>query len=131
MPGIDGYETCLRICANPKLKHAKIIMVSAKAMVSERLQGYDACADDYLTKPFEEDELLAKVRVYLRLQSIEEIDQLKSDLLSLVSHETRTPLNGIIGPRKVILVGSRRQCRGAQGDARTGQRERSAVTAAV
>jgi len=103
MPGIDGYETCRRIRANPKLKQVKIIMVSAKAMVYERLTGYDAGADDYLTKPFDEEELLAKVRVYLRLQSIEEIDQLKSNVLSLLSHETRTPLNGIIAPLELLL----------------------------
>src|SRR5438128_6009709 len=72
MPGIDGYETCRRIRANPARKNVKVIMVSAKAMVSERLKGYEAGADDYITKPFEEDELLAKVQVYLRLKSVEE-----------------------------------------------------------
>lgn len=102
MPGIDGYETCRRIRANPAYKNSKVIMVSAKAMVSERLKGYEAGADDYITKPFEEDELLAKVRVYLRLKSVEEVDQLKSDLLELLNHETRTPLNGIMAPLEVL-----------------------------
>ena len=102
MPGITGYETCRRIRAHPALRHTKIIMVSAKAMMSERLQGYEVGADDYLTKPFEEEELLAKVRVYLRLKSIEEVDQLKSDLLTLLNHETRTPLNGILTPVQML-----------------------------
>ncbi len=69
LPGIDGYEVCRKIRGNPALRHTKIIMVSAKAMISGRLQGYEAGADDYITKPYEEDELLAKVRVFLRLKS--------------------------------------------------------------
>ena len=104
MPGIDGYEVCRQIRGNPALRHTKIIMVSAKAMVSERLEGYEAGADDYITKPYEEDELLAKVRVYMRLKSVEELDQLKSNVLSLVGHETRTPLNAIISPAEMLAA---------------------------
>ena len=43
MPGIDGYETCRRLRNNSDLKYVKIVLVSAKAMVSERLQGYEVC----------------------------------------------------------------------------------------
>jgi two-component system sensor histidine kinase/response regulator len=102
MPGIGGYETCRRLRAHPALRHIKVIMVSARALVAERLQGYAAGADDYLTKPFDEDELVAKVRVYLRLKSLEEVDQLKSDVLALLNHETRTPLNGILAPLEML-----------------------------
>ncbi len=96
MPGIDGYETCRQIRANPTLKNTKIIMVSAKALVSERLQGYEAGANDYITKPFNKDELLAKVRVYLRLKCVEEVDQLKSNVITLLNHESGTPLHIIL-----------------------------------
>ncbi|MDH3598060.1 MAG: hybrid sensor histidine kinase/response regulator [Candidatus Tectomicrobia bacterium] len=102
MPGMDGYDTCRRLREMPTLRHTKIVMVSAKAMVNERLYGYEAGADDYVTKPFDLDELRAKVRVYLRLKSVEELDQLKSDVLSLLSHETATPLNGILGPLQLL-----------------------------
>jgi len=97
MPGLDGYETCRRLRALPELTGTKIIMVSAKAMTSERLEGYAAGADDYIIKPFDQDELVAKVRVYVRLKSVEEVDRLKSELLDLLSHETGTPLTGIMG----------------------------------
>ena len=70
MPGMDGYEVCRRLRADSTLRHTKIIIVSAKAMISERLKGYQAGADDYVIKPFNEDELLAKIRVYLRLTPI-------------------------------------------------------------
>ena len=64
MPGMDGYEACRRIRQEPSTSDAKVILVSAKAMTSERVAGYEAGAHDYITKPFEEDELLAKVRVW-------------------------------------------------------------------
>ncbi len=102
MPGIDGYETCRQLRTQPSLQHTKIVMVSAKAMVSERLEGYNAGADDYITKPFEEEELLAKVRVYLRLKSIEEVDQLKTDLLSLLCDATMAPLHGLLLPMRAL-----------------------------
>jgi signal transduction histidine kinase len=104
MPGIEGYEVCRQIRATPALRHVKIIIISARTMLSERLEGYAAGADDYITKPFDEEELLAKVRVYLRLQYAEEMDQLKSDLLTLLSHETRTPLTTIISPVEILLA---------------------------
>ncbi|MDH3602969.1 MAG: response regulator [Candidatus Tectomicrobia bacterium] len=66
MPGMDGYETCRRMRATPALCQIKIVMVSAKAMAEERAQGFEAGADDYITKPFAKKELLAKVYDYLQ-----------------------------------------------------------------
>jgi len=103
MPGITGYETCRRIRANTGLGHTKIIMVSGQDTVSERLQGYEAGADDYITKPFDEGELLAKIRVYLRLKSVEEMDQFKTNVLTLLSHEARTPLNSLLAPAEMLM----------------------------
>src|SRR5262244_2428635 len=102
MPGIGGYETCRRIRAHPALRNIKIIMVSARALVAERLQGYEAGADDYITKPFDEEELVAKVRVHMRLRSLEEVEQFTSNVLTLLRHETRTPLNGLLAPIQML-----------------------------
>lgn len=66
MPGIDGYEVCKRIRANKKLANMKILLVSAKAMLNEKLMGYEVGADDYITKPFEHEELLAKIKIFIR-----------------------------------------------------------------
>ena len=96
MPGIDGYEVCRRVRADHRYYLLKIILVSGKSMLEERLQGYEAGADDYIVKPFVDEELEAKIRVFLRLKRSEEVDQIKSDLLRVFSHETRTPLNGIL-----------------------------------
>ncbi len=103
MPGLDGGQVCRKIRADSGLRHTKIIMVSGKSRVSERIEAYQAGADDYITKPFNEDELLAKIRVYLRLKSVEEVDQFKTDVLTLLSHEARTPLNSLIAPTEMLL----------------------------
>jgi two-component system sensor histidine kinase/response regulator len=103
MPGMNGYEACRQMRANKALRHSKIIMVSAKALVSERIAGYAAGADDYITKPFDEEELLAKVQIYMRLSYLEEVDKLKTEILTLLNHETCTPLNNIIPIIEVLL----------------------------
>ncbi len=103
MPGIDGYETCRRMREAPELRRAKIILLSAKATLSERLAGYEAGADDYVVKPFDEDELVVKVRVYLRLKSVEEIEEFKTQVIALLNHETRTPLTTILTPIDLLL----------------------------
>lgn len=65
MPNMDGYEVCEKIRGNEKLKDIAIIMVSARAMESERKKGLDVGADDYITKPFEEDILMEMVSSYI------------------------------------------------------------------
>jgi len=105
MPGLDGGQVCRQIRADKALRHTKIMMLSGKSMVSERIEAYQAGADDYVTKPFNEDELLAKIRVYLRLKSVEEVDQFKTDVLTLLCHEARTPLNSLIAPAEMLMSG--------------------------
>ena len=103
MPGMSGYDVCRKIKSDKKHKFAKILMVSGKAMIEDRLQGYKAGADDYITKPFVDDELLAKLKVFSKLKKTEEIDELKTAILQLFSHETKTPLNGILLGSQLIL----------------------------
>jgi len=105
MPGTDGYELCRQFRARPQTRNTKVIFVSARREIGDRLEGYEAGGDDYVEKPFDGDELLAKVRVFLRLRSLEEINDLKSDLLNLLNHETRTPLAGIVGATELLSTG--------------------------
>ena len=97
MPCMDGYETCRRIRDNPRFSNIKVILVSSKMMLEDKLRGYEVGADDYITKPFDASELLAKVKVFLRLKTAEEINTIKTNFISLLHHETRTPLTGIFG----------------------------------
>jgi two-component system response regulator MprA len=73
LPGLDGLEVCRRLrAAGP----TPILMLTAKESVSDRVQGLDAGADDYLVKPFEFDELVARVRALLRRARPEAADLL-------------------------------------------------------
>ncbi len=69
MPGIDGLEVCRRLRANPTTRDVPVLMITAKDEVRDRIAGLDTGADDYLTKPFDFDELLARIRAILRRQS--------------------------------------------------------------
>jgi two-component system cell cycle response regulator len=62
LPDMDGYEVCRKLRAMPAMASARIVMVTAKAMPSERARGFEAGADDYLSKPFDDAELLAAMR---------------------------------------------------------------------
>lgn len=97
MPDPDGYEMCRRIRENPLFADLKIIFVSSKTLIDDRLRAYELGADDYLTKPFEASELLAKIAVFMRLKKAEEINKIKTDFINLLYHETRTPLTSIFG----------------------------------
>lgn len=100
MPHLDGYETCARLkAADP---FVKVLLVSANALPAERLRGYQVGADDYVARPFDPYEFLAKVQVFLRLGSVEEIGQMKSNLITLLDHETRTPLAHILSSAQLL-----------------------------
>ena len=64
MPGVDGIEVCRRVRANGN--RVPILMLTARDEVENRVAGLDAGADDYVTKPFALDELLARIRALLR-----------------------------------------------------------------
>lgn len=64
MPGIDGLDTCRHLRSLPGMDQTAIIFVSAKAMPSEQAAGMDAGANDYLTKPFDDNDLWKLLRRY-------------------------------------------------------------------
>src|SRR5579885_2850942 len=94
MPGLDGYEVCKRIRCRPDCRFTKVILVTGKAMLEERLKGYEVGADDYMTKPFVLEELLAKCHVFLRLAKVEkELAALNADLKTAVEDRTKKLVN--------------------------------------
>ncbi len=66
MPRMDGYEVCRRLRADGRLSHIPIIMLTAKAQLTDKIAGLEHGADDYVTKPFDTEELAARVQATLR-----------------------------------------------------------------
>jgi two-component system, OmpR family, response regulator RpaA len=66
MPEMDGIEACKVLRSDAKTAHLPIIFLTAKAMIDDKIEGFEAGADDYLTKPFDIQELALRVRALLR-----------------------------------------------------------------
>jgi diguanylate cyclase (GGDEF)-like protein len=71
MPKMDGREVCRRVKKDILLRHLPIIMVTGKGEITDKVDGIDAGADDYIVKPFEPEELLAHIKMILRRAEID------------------------------------------------------------
>ena len=81
MPAMSGYEVCRKIRANPATGILPVVMVTALDPAQERIKGLEAGADDFLTKPISQPELLARVRSLLRVKSL--YDRIEAQALEL------------------------------------------------
>ncbi|MDM8547255.1 response regulator [Candidatus Venteria ishoeyi] len=113
MPEWDGFETCRRIKRESLLTPIPIIFFSTLKTASDRLLAFDVGAVDYVDKPCEKEELLARVRTHVNLYLLtrqlqtekkraEAANITKSQFLANMSHELRTPLNAIIGYSEML-----------------------------
>jgi len=66
MPGMDGFEVCNVLKADPLTGHIPIIMLTAKGEIDDKIEGIETGADDYVTKPFDLGELKARIKMILR-----------------------------------------------------------------
>jgi DNA-binding NtrC family response regulator len=72
MPGMDGYEVCRRLKADEKSSRIPVIFISAFGDTRQKVTGFEAGGLDFITKPFDAEEVLARVRTHLRLRQAEE-----------------------------------------------------------
>src|SRR4029077_18951097 len=86
MPGMDGYTVCKRIKANPALRLVPVVMITALARSDDGVQALGGGADDFMSKPVERLELVARVRSALRLKAIyDRLDSAEQVIFSLAA----------------------------------------------
>ena len=108
LPKLSGIELCRRIRKNKELKNLPIIMLTARGEEEDRLRGLETGADDYVTKPFSVNELMARVKAVLRRirpMFTEEVLSYKGIVVDLVSHKvTRDSETLHLGPTEFNLL---------------------------
>ena len=134
MPEMTGYETCERLKTDPRLSSIPVIFISALNETLDKVKAFQCGGVDYVTKPFQLEEVQARVTTHLRLRQLQVelemhnahleetvrlrtreladakgrlaiLDKAKSDFLTLISHELRTPLNGLFGLTDLVFMG--------------------------
>jgi DNA-binding response OmpR family regulator len=69
LPKLDGYKVCRLLKFDERYKHIPILMLTAKTQAKDKQTGMDTGADEYITKPFDIDQLMEKVKAYLKISS--------------------------------------------------------------
>lgn len=125
MDGMDGFETCTKLKEINETKEIPVIFMTALADTEEKVKGFRTGAVDYVTKPYQAEEVLARVKTHITISTLqkklveanatleqkvrertadlekakikaEQSEKLKSEFLAQMSHEVRTPINGIV-----------------------------------
>lgn len=124
MPGLDGFETCRRLKANETTKKIPVIFMTALSETEHKIKGFSVGGVDYVTKPFQQEEVWARVTTHLQLYALTEhleqmvamrtaelqvayaylqqLDRAKLDFIQVTSHELRTPLSIISGYTQLL-----------------------------
>jgi signal transduction histidine kinase len=115
MPEMDGYELCRALKALPATAHVPIIFISALAEPLDKVKAFKTGGVDYVTKPFDADEVLARVETQLRLERLRRemdaknrelarLNELKNQFIGIAAHDLRTPLTAVIGYTDLMLL---------------------------
>jgi len=120
MPEMDGFEVCKKIKEDDNFSDIPVIFLSALSETDSKVKGFKVGGVDYITKPFQREEVLARIGLHIKLtklqkelqQKVEELkvrenmlkklNEEKDELMRIVSHDFRNPVTGIVGLIKVL-----------------------------
>lgn len=104
MPKMSGYEVLKKLREEEKFRLIPVIMITALQETEDKVKALDLGCDDFVSKPFDKGELLARIRAMLKINSLrrelaekERTEKMEREFLSMVSHELKTPLTPING----------------------------------
>ena len=104
MPEMDGYEVTRKMKADERLRYIPVILVTAKSNLEDIVYGLDQGADDYITKPFKQDELIARLNAVVRMKSLyQELRDTRADNRALrIVVQRATSFDNIIGNSRAM-----------------------------
>jgi len=120
MPEMDGFEVCRRLKTDQTLKEIPVIFISALDDTGSRIKAFSEGGVDYISKPFHEEEVLARVRTHLDLrrqqleirrqkeqiehsyERLRELEEQRDKLVLMIIHDLRSPLTGILGYAELL-----------------------------
>lgn len=107
MPGMDGYEVCQKLKENETTHDIPVIFISALDEVVNKVRGFEMGAVDYITKPFQMAEVVARVNTHLTIykqrKEIEGLNAFKDLFIRTVSHDLGSPISNILGYTEMLI----------------------------
>ena len=113
MPEMDGYEVCRQLKSRESLRDVPVIFLTALTDTADKLKAFSVGGVDYISKPFQIDEVLARVRVHIALRRaqlelaanydrLRQLEKVRDNLVHMIIHDMRTPLAVIMGNLELL-----------------------------